>query len=493
MFLSRKTSFISGVVCGLSFAPVYFFPGIFMLSVLCSQISLSRNAPEAAKFGYVFGFGFFLSTLYWISFALSVYIDQFWWAIPFALFGLPAFLALFIGAHSYISWQFKTNYFYHFVFCCTWVLFEWILSFAFTGFPWAMIGYAFSISDIIIQSASIFGILGLSFSAIYIGSCFFTRRLLLSRILVSLVICIAMIIFGYERLQNNPTEYNELKVRIVQPSIPQIAKWNPQIFLNNLYKHVELSQKPGDPDIIVWSEAALTVPHYYKSVHDALMPIFSKNNQVLLSGGVNDNSLRGSDYEIYSSMIAINSNGELLFDYHKSHLVPFGEYIPLSDYIPLQKLTPGAMPYTEGKRFVAHLKNLDLYIHPLICYESIFSEEVCISNKDADIMINVTNDSWYGNSSGPYQHFEISRMRSVENGLPMVRAANNGISAIIDPSGRVLKSLELDQIDIIDSNIPLKLSSPTIYSEWGYKSLFAYAIFALLLQFIIIILVKKLY
>ena len=482
MFLNRKISFTAGIICGLSFAPIYFIPGIFMLSILCAQISASTNCKQAANFGYLFGFGFFLSTLYWISFGVSVYIDQFWWAIPFALFGLPAFLALFISAHSALAWLFRKTYLYHFIFCALWLFNEWLMSWIFTGLPWGMLGYALSISDIMIQFSSISGILGLSFTTIYIGSSLFSKNMLASRITSSIIICVMMVIFGYNRLQQNPTEFSEIKIRIVQPSIPQNEKWSSDTFWKNLNKQVNLSKKAGDPDIIVWSESALTAPYYYKRIHNSLMSVFTKDTQVLLSGGVNDNAKQNEDYEIYSSLIAINSNGNLLFDYHKSHLVPFGEYMPLADYIPIKKLTPGILDYTMGTRSIMYLKPFHLYIHPLICYESIFADEVRISNSEADIMINVTNDSWYGQSSGPYQHFEISRMRVVENGLPMIRAANNGISAIIDPVGRTLHRLELNQIDVLDGYMPLKLLLPTIYSEWGNLILCLWVLFVLILQ-----------
>ena len=200
MFLNRKISFVAGIICGLSFAPVYFIPGIFTLSVLCAQISAAANYKQAAKFGYLFGFGFFLSTLYWISFGVSVYIEQFWWAIPFALFGLPAFLALFISAHSALAWLFRKTYLYHFIFCCIWLFTEWLMSWIFTGLPWGMLGYAFSISDIMIQPASIFGILGLSFIALYVGSSLFSKKALFPRLTTSIILCVMMIIFGYNRL-----------------------------------------------------------------------------------------------------------------------------------------------------------------------------------------------------------------------------------------------------------------------------------------------------
>ncbi len=488
MFLNRKISLVSGMICGVSFAPVFFTPGIFMLSMLCTQIADSDTRKQAAGFGYLFGFGFFLSTLYWISFGVSVYIEEFWWAIPFALFGLPAFLALFTALHGAVVWQFKNSYLYHFFFCCVWLFVEWLMSWIFTGLPWGMLGYAFSISDMLIQSASVFGILGLSFAALYIGSSLFSKNMLVPRVIIAGILFIMMMVFGYERLEENPTEFSELKIRVVQPSIQQIAKWDPAEFWKNLDAQVVLSQGNGDPDIIVWSEAALTVPYYYKPVHNSLMSVFTKNDQLLLAGGVNDNAKQDDEYEIYTSLITINSDGKLLFDYHKSHLVPFGEYMPLANYLPIKKLTPGIVDYTPGNREIMYLKPFNLYIHPLICYESIFAEEVRISNSEVDVMVNVTNDAWYGKSSGPYQHFEISRMRSIENGLPMIRAANNGISAIIDPLGRVLGRLELNQIGVLDEYMPLKLLLPTIYSEWGNMALFFWVFFVLILQLMITLL-----
>ena len=491
MFLTRKLSFISGIICGLSFAPVYFLPGIFMLSVLCAQVASTKSSKQAAIFGYLFGFGFFLSTLYWIAFGVSVYIEQFWWAIPFALLGLPAFIALFVSAQAAISWQFRKSRFYHFLFCCIWLLMEWVISWIFTGLPWAALGYTLSISNILMQSASIFGVIGLSFVVVYIGSSLYGKNQLSIRLIVALIICIAMIIFGYKRLEQNPTEFSTIKARIVQASIPQTEKWSVEEFWKNLYKHIELSQKDGSPDIIVWSEAALTAPYYYKPIHDSLMSAFTKKDQILLSGGVNDNDKQGDDLELYSSLIALNNDGELIFDYHKSHLVPFGEYMPLATYLPVKKLTPGIIDYTPGKRETMYLKQFNLHIHPMICYESIFSSEVRLENLNADLIVNITNDAWYGNSSGPYQHFEISRMRSVENGLPMIRSANNGISAIIDPLGRVIKQLELNKVDAIDGYIPLKTPLPTTYSKLGETNLLFLITLIITLQSIVTFCLQK--
>ncbi|MDP5110510.1 MAG: apolipoprotein N-acyltransferase [Rickettsiaceae bacterium] len=488
MLSNRKFSIINGAICGLAFAPIFFLPSIFSLSFMCAQIVNAQSKKDAAIYGYLFGLGLYLSTIYWMAFGVSVYAEQFWWVIPFALLGLPAFIAIFYCLLSIFVWHFRKYILFHFIFCISWLFIEWLISWLFTGLPWTLIGYSLSVSNLLIQGSSIFGILGLSFAAVYIGSSLYSKKMRYARIIVSLFIIIAIIAYGFYRLEKNPTEFSDLKVRIVQPSIPQKAKWDPQTFWQNLDKQIEMSNQQGDPDIIVWSEAALTVPYYYKPVHNTLKSVFTKRGQILLSGGVNDNKMPGENYEIYSSLIALDSSGKLRFDYHKSHLVPFGEYIPFSKYLPLQKITYGTVDYTPGKREILYLNFLNLYVQPLVCYESIFSEEVRIMNSDADLIVNITNDAWYGNSSGPYQHFEISKMRSVENGLPMIRAGNNGISAIIDPVGRVIKRLDLNQIDIIDGFIPLKLLLPTIYSEYGQITVIAWVLAIFVLQLMVMFL-----
>lgn len=493
VLLRKRYSFFSGVICGMIFAPVYFLPGLFALSLFAAQVKNSTSYKQTITLSYIFGFGFFLASLYWISFGPAVYFDEFWWVIPFALVGLPAFMAIFIILVGLISYKFKESFFYHFIFSLSWLFIEWLISWIFTGLPWAMLGYGFCISEVLIQPASLCGILGLSFIAVFIGSSLYSKKDRIFRIVLSLIIVSACIMYGYLRLQAHKTEYSDIKIRIVQPSIPQIDKWDNSIFWENMAKQIELSKREGITDIIVWSEAALIVPYYYKPIFDSLMSVFTQKNQVLLSGGVSDNNKKGNEYEIYSSLIALGDDGKLLFDYHKAHLVPFGEYMPLKSYIPLKKLTHGILDYTQGTREVLTLSKYNLKIQPLICYEAIFFDEVRISNQDADIIVNVTNDAWYGASSGPYQHMQISRIRAVENGLPLIRSANNGISAIVDPLGRVLDKLELNEVNIIDSYLPLKLKKPTIYAKYGHLPIIGLLVIVLMLHLVyyIIIVFKR--
>ncbi len=500
MIQTKKLSFIFGLICGAIFAPVFFLPAIFALSILARQISFSENLRACLARGYLFGFGFFITSLYWISFAPAVYIDQFWWAIPFALFGLPSFLALFIAFSSACSFYFKESALYHFMFCIFWLLQEWLITWVLTGLPWAMLGYGFAFSEIMIQSASIFGVIGLSFIAVYIGSIFYSRKLLAIRICTSLIILSAMIFFGINRLTENPTNFSEIKARLVQPSIKQTGKWDINRFWKNLDTHVKLSKEEnlsdnsGDakkPDIIIWSEAALTAPYHHAEIHKTTMSAL-EGQQVLLFGGVNDNA-SAENYELYSSFIGLKADGSLLFDYHKAHLVPFGEYIPLQEILPIKKLTHGMIDFTAGKRGIVHLPDIKLNIQPQICYESIFSEESKILNDNVDLIVNVTNDAWYGTSSGPYQHLHIARMRSVENGLPMLRAANNGITAIIDPVGRIIKYMPLNNVGYIESYIPVKIENSTAFSRNSHLMLLFLVLIVLAIQPLGLIMQKKSY
>jgi len=494
---SNKTLvLLSGMVSGLVFAPTFFVLGLLGLALLCYQVQIAKSWKEATILGFIFGFGHFLVGLYWISIGVTVYIDEFWWAIPFALFGLPIILAIFIGVSCGLGFFARNHKLYQFIFCLYWVFFEWVRSWIFTGLPWNLLGYALSFSDILIQSASIIGTYGLSFVVVYISTSFyhiFTKQYNLLKILLtnSVVILSLIISFGILRLHYNPTNFSEIKVRLVQPSIPQVAKWDVEEFWKNLSLHIKLSEKASDADIIIWSEAALVVSYDdHKSVKMRILEMLENNKATLITGGVTNNGQYGDDFEIYTSLYALTKEGGKLFEYHKSHLVPFGEYMPLKWLLPLKKLTPGFLDYTQGDGKLVSLAKPQSIIKPLICYEAIFPNFVRTSNKLADVIINVTNDAWYGNSSGPYQHLQISRMRSIENGIPMLRTANNGISAVIDPVGRILQKCSLNEIGYIDSLLPNKLKFETLYSQFGDILVLLAIIITLISYFVVKILLS---
>jgi apolipoprotein N-acyltransferase len=509
MIRRRIILFVAGFGTGLSFAPLFFFLGVFLISILCADLYFCKTRAEAFISGHFFGSGFFLSSLYWISIGPTVYMEDFWWAIPIGLFGIPLFMALFTAVSSLVSWHFRYNKFYHFIFCVSWVFFEWVTSWIFTGLPWAVMGYALSFSDALIQGASLFSVFGLSFVVVYVGSGFYsviTKQYTIFRVTIvtSIIILLFLYFYGYFRLENNQTTFTDIKVRLVQPSIPQTAKWDPDIFWQNLDRHIELSKKPANPgehkvdaqnslvhlkmrngiipDIIIWSEAALTAPFNLPPISRALKSVFTHDKQVLILGSISNNNMENEDFKLFSTMLALDSKINKLFEYHKSHLVPFGEYIPFKKFLPFKKLTHGLVDYSPGQRQVVNLKEYNLIIQPMICYESLFPSEVRIKNSTVNVIINVTNDAWYGIFSGPYQHLEIARIRSVENGLPMLRVGNNGISAIIDPLGRIISFIPLNKSDALDGYIPSRINENTKFSINGYVNLFIWVLAVLIIQ-----------
>lgn len=471
---------------GLSFAPVFFLPALITLAPLCWQVQSAKTLRQAGLLGFVYGTGHFLTSMYWICIGVSVY-EQFWWALPFALLGLPMILAGFISASCAASWLARNNNYYQLIFCSLWVLAEWLRSWLFTGLPWNLLGYSFAFSNLLSQAASVVGVYGLSFIIIYAATSsyyIFTQqyRQLKIALLAALIMISMTAFYGLWRLNYYPTNFSKLRVRLVQASIPQTTKWDVDQFWQDLDAQIMLSQQPGKPDLIIWSEAALIRPCFDPPVKVKLSKMLSKTAAILITGAVAEHNKLGDDFKTYSSMSALDHNGQRLFEYYKSHLVPFGEYMPLQSILPLKKLTPGIENYSAGDGRLVYLKPLNLLIRPLICYEAIFPNLARTSNQVADLIINITNDAWYGRSSGPYQHFEISRFRAIENGLPLIRVANNGLSAVIDPVGRVTDKMALNAVGIIDALCPVKLPSPTLYSQIGDCSALIVALSVLIIQ-----------
>ena len=461
---------ICGLLFGLIFAPVFFFPAIFCISGLAYAISHATNKKQAFTFGWIFGFGQFLTSLYWISIATLVY-PKYWYVFPFALLLIPAWLAIYIGILATCSWYFKCKRYYIVSFCVLWVIFEYLRSVLFTGFPWNLVAHASAFSIELMQVVYLIGELGLSFILCYVGCLgyFFLAKDYNQKFKLHLIISIFLIcgayIYGLIRLNENPTKLSDIKVRVVQPCIPQEDKFDIKQVIDHLLLHIKLSTdnlnaKANQAMIVIWPENAIMVPYSY------IEQMFAKTNIMgnltILSGGF---SFDGGDS--YVSLFALKGNGNKIFEYHKEHLVPFGEYIPLKNYLPTEFLGLTDIDYTAGQNnHIFHLEKFNINIRPLVCYESIFARE--INRENADVFINVTNDAWYQNSSGPYQHFHMNRFRVIENGVPIIRSANNGISAIIDPVGKIVQYMPINSSGYFDGYIPLKIDNVTLNNDHRY-------------------------
>jgi apolipoprotein N-acyltransferase len=487
-------AFFAGAFAVLALPPFDFFAAAFISFTLLVLLIEGAVAPPnagplrrimpAVKLGWQFGFGYFLAGLWWLGNALLVEADEFAWAIPLAVLVLPAGLALFyalavglariiwtegIGAIAALGFGFGVA--------------EWLRGFLFTGFPWNPVGHLAMPAPLLMQSASIIGVEGMNALAVVffaMPAVLFLGRHHKRGILLFLILASAHVGFGYYRLQNAaPGKKDGMLVRLVQPSISQSEKWDNAARDKIFSKLLELSAaKPVDgkkrPDLIIWPETS--IPFLLTERPDAYSAIAAglEDGQTLLAGAVRQEGDRKSGEEVryYNSLLVINDKGELVSASDKQHLVPFGEYLPLDGIFRSLGLnevvnTPGGFS-AGGARSNISLAN-GTRLNPLICYEVIFPDEIGTQDGRADAMVNVTNDAWYGNTPGPWQHLRFAQIRAVEQGLPLLRAANNGVSVTIDSYGQIAEGLNLNEIATIDTYLPAKLQ-PTQFVLRGRLS-----------------------
>jgi apolipoprotein N-acyltransferase len=492
---------ILGAAFTLCFAPFrYFAVGFLVFPVFFYFLLKSKNKKQAFWRGWLFGMGHHVSGLYWVANSMLVEADKFAWMIPFAVLLLPAYLSIYIGISSVLAYKTNLKFYSRIIyFAGVWCFAEIARTFILTGFPWNLAGMSFIAKPELASFASIIGVYGLSFFAVL----FFTTPYLIyenlqnakngnpAKLGVTLTYfapILAFLIFsgvwGQQRFSDAVTQ---TKLRIVQPSIPQGERLNSKQLDSQIIKYQNLSVQPslkpnfGKPEIIIWPEAAL--PVYFAAqpdfVNNYLRYIIEKN-QFLLLGTVRLELEGKKLLKSYNSLEAIEGKVGLLPEYYdKTHLVPFGEYIPLRSVFPqVNAIAQGLGDFDNG----IGNKTLKIADTPpfitLICYEIVYSNRVAgaeIQNLKTkpEWILNITNDAWFGNSTGPQQHLDISRMRAIESGLPVIRAANNGISAVIDSYGRILETIKYDEISVIDDYLPKPAkefaSGGTFYSQYGLK------------------------
>jgi len=447
-----------------------------------------RGVPAAAMAGWWFGLGYFVPGLYWIGYAFLVDASTFAWLLPFAILGLPAYLALFTAlgfALARLIWTRDASRVIALAASLT--LGEWLRGHVLTGFPWNTFGYALTEPLALAQTASLIGLWGLTFLAVAIfaspavlidGRSRGRKPWIAPVIAVSLLI--AMGIFGAVRLSLHPTTtVANVKLRIMQPNLQQDVRFNYSAKAEVMQKYLTLSDRASGPQstgvrdvsILIWPESAF--PFFLTREADAMAQIAEllPKGTVLITG-----SVRAPDVppgvritRAYNSIYVIDHDGSVLSIYDKLHLVPFGEFLPFQDWLEkigleqLTKVQGGFIPGT--RRRTMDIPNAPRAL-PLICYEAIFPGDVAERDDRPGWIVNLTNDGWFGISTGPYQHLQQARLRAIEQGLPVVRAANTGISAVIDPIGRFVARLDLGLEGVLDSPLPSAIP-PTIYSRVG--------------------------
>lgn len=478
------SAFCLGSVLTLTLPPVYLFPLNFLIfPVLLWMLAGAATRRSAFLTGWWFGFGFFVIGLYWIANALLVFAAKFAWMLPFVVFGLPAVLAIYTGLAALVAWKGRNHLERALLFALAWSCAEWLRGHLLTGLPWNLIGYGWTGSDAMLQLASVIGAYGVGLFVI-VTACLPAamadpsgRRRWVAPA-VALVVPLVVWIAGGARLADATDTGAGAGIRIVQSSIPQTEKWAPEHQQRNLQQFLDLSRRdrPDWVSHVIWPETAATfflsnAPELRRLLATVVPP-----GGLLLTGAPR---YEDNPYRLMNAMIVIDAAGQIIGHYDKFHLVPFGEYVPLSQYLPLPKLTAGGTGFTPGPGpRTLRLPGLPP-VGPLICYEVIFPGHVVAPEDRPAWLLNLTNDAWYGKSSGPHQHLAQARVRAAEEGLPMIRAAYSGISAVIDPYGRIVQRLGLGQAGTIDARLPSGIQGTTIYTQHG-GALYAGLLFCVL-------------
>lgn len=496
----RLIAFAAGAVGVLALPPFGLFPVLIVpmtVAVLLIDGSVGKTlhvartrmlmsaAYEAAMTGWWLGFGYFLAGLWWLGAAFLVDADQFAWALPFGVMGLPAVLALFTAlgfALSRFIWSHNASRVL--ALAAGLGASEYLRATILTGFPWNNFGMAFGDNLLLAQISSVVGLHGLTIICVALAA---APALLGDRekrkfpLILATVFFVGIAVFGYVRLALNHTALDEaVKLRIMQPNVAQDEKFRPEVMPEILSRYLELSSRVTDQQPngiagvthIFWPESPF--PALLSRDAEALGRIgdFLAPQTTLLTGAARaEVSPDGRQARYYNSIQVLRPGGVIVDGYDKTHLVPFGEYLPFRrvfDALGLRQFVhiPGGFEAGTTKNLI-RAPGLPPAA-ALICYEAIFSGAVLPAGAralGAAVLVNVTNDGWFGDTPGPRQHFSQARLRAIEEGLPLIRAANTGISAIVDPYGRILQSLPVGVDGVIDGRLP-RAAPATLYSQF---------------------------
>jgi apolipoprotein N-acyltransferase len=493
-FRRALIAFLAGAASTLALAPVNLWPAMFVTFPVVVWL-LDGAAPKrwrgvtaAAAAGWWFGFGYFLAGLYWVGAAFLVDAKTFGWLMPFAVVALPAGLALFTAfgfALARLMWT--RGALRILMLAAALTLAEWLRGHVLTGFPWNTYGYALTTPLALAQAVALFGVWGLTFIAV---AAFASPAVLADERVdtrqpwiypaAAVAVLAALGFYGVARLAATPTAFvDAVHLRIMQPNLPQDDKFNYSAKQQVMQRYLALSDRATSPGtsgvreatLLIWPESAF--PFFLSREPDALAQIAAliHDGPVLITGAARpaETTPGGRTTHAYNSVYVIDHDGSILSVYDKLHLVPFGEYLPfqrLLERLGFMQLTKVQGGFLSGSRRRAMTVPGAPSFLPLICYEIVFPHDIVPRGERAGWMLNLTNDGWFGITAGPYQHFQQARVRAIEEGLSLVRAANTGISAVVDPVGRITASLPLGIEGVLDAPLPKSLG-PTPYSRFG--------------------------
>ncbi len=465
--------FLVGIGCGVSVSYIYLILFlIFGYFYFIKELLSIKHKKTAFVNGLVFGFGYFLGCMHWIVYPFLVYEKHLILA-PFVLIFFPLFLGLFFGFSGLVinfsTKIIKKEFFLLNVTVITTILFffELARAFIFGGLPLSLTAHIWALNSNFISIASYIGVFGLCFLTILwitiVSLLCIKKKFKLSSLTSVLFPCFLF----FFPLSDNIHDQKKINVRVIQPNINQKDKWNKDLYQQHFNILVELTKKDltASPTIIVWPEVSLTL---FLNEEDELINYLDEilpKNVFLVTGSLR-REFKDESFKIYNSFFTVKD--KKLDYYDKVKLVPFGEFIPFKGFLNLLKITPGSTDFSVGNR--DNILNLVKYneffsFQPSICYESIFQS---FHYKKISLYINVTNDAWFGNTTGPKQHLAASIFRAVEKGVPLVRSANSGISVISDKSGKIIERKGLNERGFIETEVLLGDNS-TFFMKHGNK------------------------
>ena len=511
----RLFAFATGAIGALALAPCNFMPAFFIPMTMavwlidgCAEpywwpsagnriLWLPEGAWRALSAGWWWGFGYFLAGLWWLGAAFLVEADEYAWAMPLGVAGLPAVLAFFPAIGFLTAWLlWSPNAGRLFALAAGLGFAEWLRGHVLTGFPWNSFGMALAANLATAQAASLIGLYGLTLLSILLFSVpalFGDKRMgdrptslwLPPAVLAAGLTFCSLYFYGAWRLAAaQSATVPGVRLRLMQPNLPQDAKFRPENKASILAHYLSLSAaskeagRRGLENItaLIWPESAFPfiLSHDRRALAEigALLP----SETVLVTGaarqGMSVPPASGPPH-YFNAIQVVASGGVILDGYDKVHLVPFGEYLPFQsifDALGLHQFVhvPGGFEPGSHHRLLM-VPGLPP-VSPLICYEAIFPDEALVPVAERErpgLILNVTNDGWFGTTSGPYQHFAQAKLRAIEEGLPLIRVANTGISAIISPYGQVLGEIPLGMEGVLDGDLPRRISAP-FFSYFPY-------------------------
>jgi apolipoprotein N-acyltransferase len=474
-------SLFSGILLILSF-PNFDLEFLAWVALVPLFYSIEgKGLFHSFKLGFLTGIIFFLGILYWIIVAVHTYGN-----VPLILSGLILlllllYLSLFLGAFTFlyqliqIRLGFRTILFAPLL----WVSLEYLRSFFLTGFPWANLGHSQYLNLPFIQMADITGVYGLSFVILLVNTTLYgvphqwqKKTFPFQEVSITVIVLLGFLVYGYGKMKavdRQMIQSHPLKIGLVQGNIDQSIKWDKSFQKETLKIYEKLSFKvaEGKPDLIIWPETA--TPFFFQDAkeYQPFVLDIPKKTETFLLFGTPSYKIEKGKVNHYNSAYLVSPSGDLIGKYDKIHLVPFGEYVPLSNLLFfIGSLGEGIGNFKSGKEIF----NFSLpqgKFGVLICFEIIFPD-LCrkFVKRGADFLVTITNDAWFGKTSAPYQHFAIATFRAIENRVFIARAANTGISGLIDPLGRVMKQGGIFKEETMSGTIRL-LKNKAFYTLYG--------------------------